>query len=76
MKVSNQVGVAADNIIHTVEGGTRKTELVNWYLKEIEAEIETVEDLAAKKVLVEKIIERLVDHVSVVIVHVLKLLQY
>lgn len=46
------------------EGGTRKSQLVNWYLKEIEADIDTVEELAAKKGLVEKIVERLVKHVS------------
>ena len=50
---------------HTDEGGVRRDELVNWYLKEVEADIETLSELAEKKVLVEKVIDRLVQHVSV-----------
>lgn len=46
------------------ESGSRQSEVVNWYLKEVEADIETVQELAAKKILVEKIVERLVKHVS------------
>lgn len=37
---------------------------MNWYLGEIEGDIDSVEMLAEKKVLVEKVIERLVRHVS------------
>ena len=37
---------------------------MNWYLKEVEVDIETIEELAEKKVLVEKVIDRLVQHVS------------
>ena len=39
---------------------------MNWYLKEIESEIESEQELVEKKVLVEKVIYRLVHHVSVV----------
>ena len=46
------------------EGGVRQGDLVNWYLKEIEGEIETVQELTDKKLLVEKVIDRLVHHVS------------
>ena len=46
------------------EGGVRQDELINWYLKEIESEIETVQELTDKKLLVEKVIDRLVHHVS------------
>ena len=46
------------------EEGARQGELVNWYLGEIEGDIDSVEMLAEKKVLVEKVIERLVQHVS------------
>lgn len=42
----------------------RRSEIINWYLKEIEADIESVEQLADKKALVEKIINRLIHHVS------------
>ena len=46
------------------EGGTRRGDLVNWYLHEMEGEIDSVEELAERKVLVEKVIDRLVQHVS------------
>ena len=43
----------------------RRGELVNWYLKEVEADIETIEELAEKNVLVEKVIDGQVNqHVS------------
>ena len=41
----------------------RQSQLVNWYLSEIEGDIDSVEMLAEKKVLVEKVIERLTHHV-------------
>ena len=44
--------------------GVREGELVNWYLKEVADDIENVEELTEKKLLVEKVIERLVQHVS------------
>ena len=38
---------------------------MNWYLKEVEANTETIQELAEKEVLVEKVIDRLqVQHVS------------
>ena len=50
----------------------RQRELVNWYLSEVaEGEIESVEELAEKKVLVEKVIDRLVQHVSI-LTHLMK----
>ena len=52
-----------DHVIVTGEG-TRQGKLVNWYLGEIEGDIDSVEMLAEKKVLVEKVIERLIHHVS------------
>ncbi|XP_064462579.1 DNA replication licensing factor MCM6-like [Ornithodoros turicata] len=47
--------------------GTRRMDLINWYLKEVESEIETEEDLILKKTIVEKVIERLVQHDHVII---------
>lgn len=44
--------------------GLRRSELVGWYLKEIESEIDTEAELIEKKTIVEKVIERLVHHVS------------
>lgn len=46
------------------EGGAKKSQLINWYLKEIEAELDSVEELKTKRLLVEKIVERLVERVS------------
>lgn len=42
----------------------KKSAVVNWYLKEIEADIESEEDLINKKGLIEKVIHRLVHYVS------------
>ncbi len=50
--------------------GVREGDLVNWYLKEVADDIENVEELTEKKLLVEKVIERLVQHVSQSGVHV------
>ena len=46
------------------EGGLKKSELVNWYLKENEGEIETMEQLTEMKTILEKVIDRLAHHVS------------
>ena len=44
--------------------GLNRSQVVNWYLSEIEDDIETEEELLEKKELVEKVIDRLVHHVS------------
>ncbi|XP_074653745.1 zygotic DNA replication licensing factor mcm6-B-like [Tubulanus polymorphus] len=49
------------------ESGLRHSEIVNWYLKEIESEIETEAELIEKKTLVEKMIYRLIHHDHVII---------
>lgn len=46
------------------EAGLKKSEVVNWYLKEIESEIDSEEELINKKALIEKVIHRLVHYVS------------
>ncbi|KAM6918316.1 DNA replication licensing factor MCM6 [Xenentodon cancila] len=45
----------------------KKTAVVNWYLKEIESEIESEEELISKKGLIEKVLHRLVhyDHILI-----------
>lgn len=45
----------------------RKSAVVNWYLKEIESEIDSEEDLVNKKGLIEKVLHRLVhyDHILI-----------
>ena len=50
------------------EAGVRRSEIVNQYLKEIESQIETEEELAEKKILVDKVLDRLITHVSTVCV--------
>ncbi|XP_013418015.1 zygotic DNA replication licensing factor mcm6-B [Lingula anatina] len=47
--------------------GLRKSDVVSWYLKEIESEIETEAELMEKKTLIEKVIYRLVHHDHVII---------
>ena len=46
------------------DSGVRHGEVVNWYLKEMENEIESEAELIERKTLVEKVIYRLVHHVS------------
>lgn len=62
MEAAEQEGAAADD-----EGGVRRMDLINWYLKEIESEIETQEELIQRKTIVEKVIDRLVhrDHILI-----------
>lgn len=42
----------------------KKSAVVNWYLKEIESEIDSEEELVRKKSLIEKVLHRLVHYVS------------
>ena len=45
------------------ESGVRRSDIVNQYLKDIESEIETEEELAERKLLVDKVLDRLITHV-------------
>ena len=47
------------------ESGVRRSDIVNQYLKDIESEIETEEELAERKLLVDKVLDRLITHVCV-----------
>ncbi|KAI3374422.1 hypothetical protein L3Q82_006245 [Scortum barcoo] len=49
------------------EEALKKSAVVNWYLKEIESEIDTEEELVNKKGLIEKVLHRLVhyDHILI-----------
>ncbi|XP_019516883.1 PREDICTED: DNA replication licensing factor MCM6 isoform X2 [Hipposideros armiger] len=49
------------------ESALKRSELVNWYLKEIESEIDSEEELINKKRIIEKVIYRLIhyDHVLI-----------
>lgn len=43
--------------------GMRRSDLLNQYLKDIEEQIESEEDLAEKKTLVDKVLDRLINKV-------------
>ncbi|XP_062822946.1 DNA replication licensing factor MCM6 [Anolis carolinensis] len=49
------------------EASLKRTELINWYLKEIESEIDSEEELINKKKIIEKVIHRLThyDHILI-----------
>lgn len=47
------------------ESALKRSELVNWYLKEIESEIDSEEELINKKTIIEKVVHRLTHYVSV-----------
>lgn len=47
--------------------GVRRDDLVNWYLEQIGEEIESEDDLIERKTLIEKVIDRLVNHDQVII---------
>ena len=46
--------------------GLRKSAVVNWYLDEVSGDIESEAELIEKKMLVEKVLDRLTYHVSVI----------
>ncbi|CAG0901705.1 unnamed protein product [Darwinula stevensoni] len=48
-------------------GGLKKSEVVNWYLEEIQEEIESEAELVQKKAIVEKVLDRLIYHDRVII---------
>ncbi|XP_048859472.1 MCM6 minichromosome maintenance deficient 6, like isoform X1 [Brienomyrus brachyistius] len=49
------------------ESSLKRSELINWYLKEMESEIESESELIAKKNLVEKVIHRLIHYDHIII---------
>ncbi|XP_046883685.1 MCM6 minichromosome maintenance deficient 6, like [Hypomesus transpacificus] len=49
------------------EGSLRKSELINWYLQEMEGEIDTEAELIAKKSLIEKVLHRLIHYDHIII---------
>lgn len=51
-------------IFYSDDSGLRKSELVEWYLGEMEAEMESEDDVIQRKTLAEKVIYRLIHHVS------------
>ncbi|XP_063174477.1 DNA replication licensing factor MCM6 [Candoia aspera] len=53
------------------DAALKKTELINWYLKEIESEIDSEEELINKKKVIERVIHRLThyDHILIELTH-------
>nr|AAC41267.1 zygotic DNA replication factor MCM6b [Xenopus laevis] len=49
------------------ETSQRKSELINWYLKEIESEIDSEEELVNRKQIIDKVIHRLVHYDQILI---------
>lgn len=49
----------------SAETGVHRSQLVRWYLEQISDQIESEEELVEKKVLIEKIIDRLIYNVSI-----------
>ncbi|KAH0510073.1 DNA replication licensing factor MCM6 [Microtus ochrogaster] len=47
------------------ESALKRSELVNWYLKEIESEIDSEEELINKKRIIEKVVHRLTHYVCI-----------
>ncbi|KAG9462712.1 hypothetical protein GDO78_023267, partial [Eleutherodactylus coqui] len=49
------------------ESSQKRTDLVNWYLKEVESEIDSEEELVNRKQIIEKVIHRLVHYDQILI---------
>uniref|UniRef100_A0A671NWU6 DNA helicase n=1 Tax=Sinocyclocheilus anshuiensis TaxID=1608454 RepID=A0A671NWU6_9TELE len=49
------------------ESSLKKSELINWYLKEMESEIDSEAELVAKKNLIEKVLYRLIHYDYIII---------
>nr|AGY14509.1 minichromosome maintenance deficient 6 [Scyliorhinus canicula] len=67
-KISNLIVIRLRKLEEEDEDASpKKSELINWYLKEIESEIESEEELISKKKLIEKVIYRLIhyDHILI-----------
>ena len=47
--------------------GMHRSDIVNWYLEQISDQIESEEELIERKTLIEKVIDRLINHDQVII---------
>lgn len=61
--------------VEDAKGGLKKSELVAWYLDQIQDQIDSEEELLERKNFIEKIIDRLTYHVCTKIVN-LKLFEF
>lgn len=56
-----------DCVLVDEESSLKKSELIDWYLKEMEGEIESEAELFARKNLIEKVLHRLINYDHIII---------
>ncbi|KAM9304825.1 DNA replication licensing factor MCM6 [Gastrophryne carolinensis] len=66
-RISNLLVLQLRKIEDEDESTQKKSELINWYLKEIESEIDSEEELVNRKQVIEKVIHRLVHYDQILI---------
>ncbi|XP_063789785.1 DNA replication licensing factor MCM6 [Pseudophryne corroboree] len=66
-RISNLLVLQLRKLEDEDELSRRKSELINWYLKEIESEIDSEEELINRKQIIEKVIQRLVHYDQILI---------
>ncbi|XP_077303895.1 DNA replication licensing factor MCM6 [Lithobates pipiens] len=66
-RISNLLVLQLRKIEDEDESTQKKSELINWYLKDIESEIDSEEELVNRKQIIEKVIHRLVHYDQILI---------
>ncbi|XP_069588972.1 DNA replication licensing factor MCM6 [Ranitomeya imitator] len=66
-RISNLLVLQLRKMEDDDESSQKKSELINWYLKEIESEIDSEEELVNRKQIIEKVIHRLVHYDQILI---------
>ncbi|XP_040296920.1 DNA replication licensing factor MCM6 [Bufo bufo] len=66
-RISNLLVLQLRKMEDEDESTQKKSELINWYLKEIESEIDSEEELVNRKQIIEKVIHRLVHYDQILI---------
>ncbi|KAG8453222.1 hypothetical protein GDO86_000015, partial [Hymenochirus boettgeri] len=66
-RISNLLVLQLRKVEEEDDTSLRKSELINWYLKEIESEIDSEEELVNRKQIIDKVIHRLVHYDQILI---------
>ncbi|XP_075685344.1 DNA replication licensing factor MCM6 isoform X1 [Rhinoderma darwinii] len=66
-RISNLLVLQLRKMEDEDESSQKKSELINWYLKEIESDIDSEEELVNRKQIIEKVIHRLVHYDQILI---------
>uniref|UniRef100_A0A6Q2WVL8 DNA replication licensing factor MCM6 n=1 Tax=Esox lucius TaxID=8010 RepID=A0A6Q2WVL8_ESOLU len=66
-RISNLIVLHMQKIEDVDESSLKKSELINWYLKEMESEIESEAELVANKNVIEKVLHRLINYDHIII---------